>query len=184
MERYKEYISNLAKNGIDNTFINTDNEHALEVFKNLFQIAKSELRIFAGCLCNSVANHSDYIEKISDFIEKGGKIRILLNKFENCKLNGSNLFLRLAYYKSLDKDIVVKCTKVRPYYTDDAEKKEIHFTVVDDNAYRIETDIEKRTANCNFNNNVIGKDLVSFFDKIFNDSKSTEIDLLELFNLK
>ena len=182
MEKYKEYVANLAKSGTNNTFINSDEQHAEVVFENLFPIAKEYLRIFASCLCSPVVN-SKYIENLSDFIERGGKVRVLLNEYEEEKSQKSNLFLRLAYYKSLRKDIVLKSTDVKPYYANAPENK-VHFTIADNNAYRIETDTEKRTANCNFNNEEVGKGLVEFFDNIFNNVSSKEIDLLGLFNLQ
>ena len=183
MEKYREYVNDLAQKRVNNTFFNSDEAHALEVFINLFQIAKGEIRIFAGNLCSYVANKPKYIEKISDFIEKNGIVKILLNDYDKEKSIDSNLFLRLALYKSLGKNIHIKTTSIKPYYTSDPDKKEIHFTVVDNNAYRIETDINDRTASCNFNNDIEGNSLVVFFDSIFNDEASLDIDLLSLFNL-
>lgn len=181
MEKYREFVSNLAKQKIDNTFINSDEEHALEVFVNLFQIANSNVRIFAKNLCSDVSNKPEYVEKLSDFIEKGGNVDILVNGYNKDESINSNLFKRLAYYKSIGKSIVIKSTNVKPHYKADPDKKEIHFTVIDNCAYRIETDIEKRTANCNFNNEGVAKGLVHFFESTFNES--VEIDIVELFNL-
>lgn len=183
MNKYKDFVSSLAKSKIDKLFLNSDKEHAIVVLVNLFQIANNTLRIFAGSLCKEVANSTEYVEAISDFIERGGKVRILLNKYdENLAIN-SNLFKRLAYYISEGKDIQVKRCEIKPYLNNDPEKKEIHFTVADETAYRIETDIEKRTAECNYNNPVMAKSMASFFDNLFAQQDSVGIDLITLFNL-
>ena len=78
--------------------------------------------------------------------------------------------------------VFVKSTPSKPYRTSDPDKKEVHFTLGDNKAYRIETDIEKRTAECNFNNPELATETVDFFDHLFNRDDAKEIDLLKLFN--
>ena len=181
MKRYIEYISKLANGRINENFSNSDDEHALEVLIKIFQISNETIRIFAGSLCSDVPNHPRYIAALSDFIERGGRVRILLNNFNKENAKKSNLFKRLAYYASLENiDIRLHTTKIKPYLIKDPQRKPVHFTVGDANAYRIETDIEKRTANCNFNNPEGAKKLIAFFDQIerIQDGK---IDLNEFF---
>lgn len=167
---------------VDRLFLNSDEEHALSVLVQLFGTAKDTIRIFAGCLCEHVGNQQEYIEAVSDFIERGGRVRILLNNYDENLVKGSNLFKRLAYYTSEGKDIRIKKTLVKPYLNKDADKKEVHFTVADETGYRIETDIEKRTAECNFNNPVMAKSTAKFFDQMFAQSYSTDVDLTDVFN--
>ena len=52
----------------------------------------------------------------------------------------------------------------------------------DEKAYRIETDVEKRTAECNFNNPVLASDTALFFDSLFERADAEEIDIIKLFN--
>lgn len=181
MKRYIEYISKLANGRINENFSNSDDEHALEVLINIFQISNETIRIFAGSLCSDVPNNPRYIAAISDFIERHGRVRILLNNFRKEDAKNSNLFKRLAYYASLENtDIQLYTTKAKPYLTNDPQKKPVHFTVGDVSAYRIETDIEKRTTNCNFNNPEGAKKLIAFFDQI-EGRKAEKIDLNECF---
>ena len=81
----------------------------------------------------------------------------------------------------MGKPINVKKTSVRPYLNDDPDKKEVHFTIGDSKSYRIETDVEARTAECNFNNPPIAKATEDFFDELFNSENSTIIDIVKLF---
>ena len=180
--KYQDFVKALSISGENRTFLNSDEDHALDVLVRSFQISQNEVRIFAGCLCKHVGNRPEYVVALSEFIERGGKLYVLLNNFDEECAKTSNLYKRLAYYKSKDMPVFVKSTTSKPYRTSDPEKKEVHFTLGDDKAYRIETDIEKRTAECNFNNPELAKETVAFFDSLFNREDAKEIDLLKLFN--
>lgn len=179
MEEYRKQIEYLAKNHIGRTFLNTDEEHAAIVLNNIFETANIIVRIFAGNLCHHVGTTPGYIESLSDFIERGGEVRMLLNNCNNEDLRNSNLFKRLAYYKSLDKPIYIKKTSKKVYLTRDPNQKEVHFTVGDNSSFRLETDIANRSAIGDFNN-VIAEKYANFFDNIFTDSESVDIDIVNL----
>lgn len=183
IEEYRQFVAFLAHgddgNGVNRTFLNSDEEKALAVLVELFKSAKQIVRIFAANLCNNVGSEDEYVETLSDFIEADGEVRILLNNYQEEQLSQSKLFKRLAYYQSIDRKVTVKKTDVKPYYVGDENKAEVHFTIADDKGFRIETDVEKRTARCNFNNPEEATPIVKFFDSIFNDS--SVIDLLPLF---
>ena len=186
IEEYRQFVVSLSHAndgaGANRTFLNSDKEKALIVLVELFKSAKDTIRIFAANLCNYVGTEFEYIEALSDFIEKNGKVRILLNNFDEECAKHSNLFKRLAYYKSEGKDVIVKVTTVKPYYTGDESKTEVHFTVADDKGFRIETDVEKRTARCNFNNPEEAEKTAKFFDEVFESPNSNTVNLLTLFS--
>lgn len=179
--KYKEFVRQLGMNNDGRVFLNSDPDHAIVVSEQIFRQSNDTVRIFAKNLCRTIGNDPAYIAAMGDFIERGGKVRILLNGFEKELAIKSNLYKRLAYYKSLKHDIIVKTTDAKPYLTADAEQKEVHFTVGDNKSYRIETDIEKRTAECSMNNPPVASMTADFFDKMFEDAISTEVDLLKLF---
>ena len=178
---YKVFVRQLAESNDPRTFLNSDEEHALDVFVTLFQTAQHSLRIFAGCLCKHVGNKNDYVVALSEFIERGGKLTILLNDFDENAARNSNLYKRLAYYITKGYPVVVKKTSARPYLTSDPNKKPIHFTVADGKAYRLETDIEQRTAECSFNNPLMAKAISDFFDKLVDRDDAEVIDIVALF---
>lgn len=181
MKKYIEYITQLANDRINKPFSNSDEDHALEVLIKIFQISNETIRIFAGSLCSNVPNNPRYIAAISDFIERGGRVRILLNDFNKENAKNSNLFKRLAYYASLENtDVQLHTTKAKPYLIKDPQKKPVHFTVGDANTYRIETDIERRTDICNFNHPEGARNLIAFFDRI-EGARAGKIDLNECF---
>lgn len=182
MEDYKSFVKTLAQNKVDRVFLNSDTEHAIEVLPEIFRISQSVVRIFAGSLCNEVGNAPEYIEALSDFIERDGEVRILLNKYDPELAKSSNLFKRLAYYHSENKNVSVKQTTTSFYRSNDPERKEVHFTLGDDHAYRIENDIEKRTATCNLNSPELTQSLIALYDNVFNREDTESINLSEMFS--
>lgn len=185
IDDYRQFVVSLAHgdngNGINRTFLNSDEDKALVVLVELFRSAKHIIRIFAGNLCNHVGSKDEYVEALSDFIEAGGEVKILLNHYQEDQVLQSKLFKRLAFYQSTGSNVVVKQTPVKPYYTGDENKKEVHFTIADDKGFRIETDVEKRTARCNFNNPGEAVPTADFFDSVFDNPSSSVINLLPLF---
>lgn len=182
VEEYRNFVSSLAKGeGVNRVFMNSDEDKALVVLVELFKSAKKIVRIFAANLCQHVGNQKDYIEALSDFIEKGGEVRILINKYDKETALQSDLYKRLAFYKSEGKPVFIKETTARPYYTNDESKKEVHFTIADSKGFRIETDTQKRTARCNFNNPDEAAGVIKFFDEEFEKEYAQEINLTELF---
>lgn len=179
MDTYKDFVRNLAFNNISAEFLNSDENHALIVFDNLFKIAKNYVYIFAGCLCSDVSNKPEYIKSLSDFIENKGEVRILLNSYNPQDAMQSQIIKRIAFYISKKYDVKVYSTDRKIFFSKDEEKKQIHFTVVDDKSYRIETDVKERSATCNYNNPNMALNLKSIFLEVMDSS--TEIDVLKLF---
>lgn len=182
MNRYREFVSKLASENSEKTFLNTDKDHGIVVLAQIFDKSLSEIRIFAGTLCGEVGDAPEYIEALSNFIERNGILRILLNNYQIEQAKNSNLFKRLAYYISDHKDIIIKETTAKPYFASDIEKKPLHFTIGDKQSYRIETDIEKKTAECNFNNPELAKIYADFFDELFGQSNQV-IDVNQIFGM-
>ena len=180
--KYAQFVKMLALANDPRVFLNSDEDHALSVLVELFHRAQSCIRIFAGCLCKHVGNDPDYISALSDFIEKGGTVKILLNAFDEEAAKESNLFKRLAYYQSSGKSVYVKKSNAHPYRTKDPDKKEVHFTVGDFTSYRIETDINQRTAECSFNSPEIANNTALFFDSLFSRPDVEDIDIKRLFD--
>lgn len=176
---YSKFVGGLAKNKENRIFLNSDEEHGLIVYINLLKTAKNQIRIFAGRLCEHIGNKPEFVEAISDFIERGGTVSILLNNYDEKTIVKSPLFMRLAYYISEKKSISIKKTEVTARLGSNGQ---VHFAIADNTAYRLETDIVERTAQCNFNNATIAAKLIEVFDEVFNSNEySQEINLMSLF---
>lgn len=185
MNEYRKFIHYLSSNNIDRVFLNSDEDKMLSVFIEMFKSAQKEFRLFSGSLTNDSVNTSEYIEALSDFIEKDGSaLYILLNNYQEDKIKDSDLFRRLAYYQANGHNIILKYTTKELYFKGDKEKIPVHLAVGDQESFRLETNIEKRTAICNMHNPEIARGYISVFDDIFNGNDSTPIDLAEIFGLK
>lgn len=183
MKDFISYITWLSSNGgRRQMFTNCDEKHAIEVLIRLFEGAKDEIKIFAGCLCGDVPDDPRYIAALSDFIERGGKLIIMLNSFKRDKALSSNIFKRLAFYKKEGRQLDVLLTDAIPYIQDGDNRKDVHFTVCDSKAYRLETDTNTMSAVCDFNNPEIAGKYSDFFDKVVKETEPITLDLLELFN--
>lgn len=182
MSEYQDFVHHLAVNRINQLFLNSDEDKMRSVFIELFNGSNSDVRIFAGNLCNNSVETTSYIEALSDFIERNGRLHILLNNFDPAAARGSNLFKRLAYYMSEGYPISIKQTSAKPYLSaSNKDKQYVHFTTGDDRFCRLETDMENRTAICNMNDPEFAGKLIGLFDTIFEDSISTDISAEQIY---
>ncbi len=181
---YKDFVHDLILRGDGRTFLNSDEEHALIVLTELINMAKEELRIFAGSLTGKVGSDPEYIIALSEFIERGGKLLILLNDYQpdSSEAKSSRLYRRLSYYQSLNKPVIIKSTNTRPYRTNDPNNTPVHFTVADHKGYRLETDTNERSAQCSVDDPLLASAIADFFDGIFTAPASKEINFVEYFN--
>ncbi len=177
MNAYRDFISHLAKTQSSQFFLNSDEDKMLSVFVTMFNNADTIFRILAENLCNDTTNHSEYIQAVSNFLERGGKLEILLTNYSEDKAKDSDLFKRLYYYKKNNKDIVVKATSNGILY----DGKDAHVAIADNNAFRIETDTQTRKAICNMNMPDFAKVLDGHFDTAYDDKENTVINLVKLF---
>ena len=181
---YKDFVHDLILRGDGRTFLNSDEEHALIVLTELINMAKEELRIFAGSLTGKVGSDPEYIIALSEFIERGGKLFILLNDYQpnSSEAKSSRLYRRLSYYQSLDKPVIIKSTNTRPSRTNDPNNTPVHFTVADRKGYRLETDTNERSAQCSVHDPLLSSAIADFFDGIFIAPASEEINFVKFFN--
>ena len=182
-KQYKEFVhlQALLKSGLN--FLNSDEDKMKTVYIEMLNNATSEFRIFAGTLACDVTNSSEFIETLSDYIERGGFLHILLNDYNKEKVMESQLFKRLAYYQSQKKAVIVKQSADHPYINTQDGPIYVHFALGDKMSYRIETDIHKRTAICNMNSPELTTKYAVFFDNLFEKPESTDINLVQLFKL-
>lgn len=183
MTDYKRFIHGLAINKVNRIFLNSDEGKMCDVFTEIFNTSKFEVRIFAGSLCNDSTNSPAYIEALSDFIERGGKLIILLNSFNEEAAKKTNLYKRLAFYQTQKSDNVqIKITTAKPYITISGVKQYIHLAIGDNTSYRLETDTEARTAICNMSDSETAVNYKTFFDDIWSNSANTELKVTTLFD--
>jgi len=174
-DAYISYISQLAHENKSVVFFNSGPKHASFVMSTIFSKAKHTVKIFAGNLDGPVSKNRQYKEELEDFLNRDGKLEILLQEYNIEK--EFNLKNMLSYHL-LSGNMNIKIKKVNATVIDTRNNKEVHFSVADDTMYRLETDLKKYIAEGNFNDKVAVKNLVSTFDKMYQDNSSIEINLI------
>ncbi len=116
--------------------------------------------LFSGSLSPCVYNDETLLDEVKKFEARGGSIEVLVQNPEQIEQNGANQFLsdllsltargRVKIYEVLDQNPL--------------KNVDTHFLVSDDRMYRIEVDIDKKTAISSFNDTQRDLQLRDTFD--------------------
>ncbi len=161
---YAEKIFGLAKNKTNELFYNSSTDHAIIVHQAIAQNATDYIYIFSSSMCTEVSNNQQYCEYIENFLagNKDRKIKVVLTDY-NSEFPSKPIAKVFARYSD---QVEIKQFAGFITYKD----SHVHFTVSDDRAFRLETDIENQMAFGNFNSPNQAKDLKFIFDKVFLNS--------------
>ena len=166
---YAEEIFKLAEEKKNEIFYNSSAEHAIIVHQALMKTAEKYVCIFCSSMCSEISNNAEYLAYVRSFLDgsKDRQIRILLTDY-------TDDFWQMPIAKQFTNyslQVQVKKYDGIVYYKD----APAHFTVVDDRAFRLETDIEKHMAFGNFNSEGQASALKEVFDKMFVSKLSSSV---------
>lgn len=161
---YRQDIFRLSDEKTDRKFFNSNSEHAAIVHQAIARGAEQYIYIYCNRFDSEVSNNVEYCEYIEKFLKDSPshRLHILFSGFSPA-FYSHPLYAVLRRYagqvemKSFDGQMTF-------------EGRPVHFTVSDDRAFRLETDIEKRMAYGNFNDPGFALRLRSVFDKVFSSS--------------
>jgi len=140
---YDAFVNELAERRDPKVISNRSSSHALSILRNVFKYAKSEVNIFTGELDPCVYNDKVLLEYAENFVGKGGKIKVILqNEIPQERMEAPQDFYNFA----VSKGEIKLADEKHPL-----KKIEKHFLVSDCMAYRLELNIEERSAVCSFN---------------------------------
>ena len=182
IEEYKEAVSFLACSHRNFNIKNEGNDYARVILTNIFFNATKSIRMAANTLRNSIVDSSEYLDSLDSFLGRSGAtLQIIVHHLpDNARENSnSNIYRRLCLNPAYDEGrIKVKSADGRNRFF--LGERPINFCVADSLMFRMEDDVEKRTALCNFGNESKAKELELAFDTIFEEIPSI-INLKELF---
>ena len=168
---YAEDINKLAKDHTDKIFYNSNERHATIVLRALVRNAEKYIKILCSNMCTDVSNNKEYLDLLESFLlrDSGNMISILFVNYNQnfCKQNIAKLFARYPEQVKIKK-------MTDPLSEVCLDESPVHFTVSDDRAFRLETDIENKMPYGNFNGIEKAKALSNVFDNYFN-SDSVEV---------
>ncbi len=168
---YAVKIFKLAEDRTDEIFYNSSAEHAIIVHQALIKNASRYVCIFSSSMCSEISNNNEYCNFVDQFL-KGDKDRYINILLTDCHENFDKMPIAqvLAKYPL---QVVIKKYAGQALYND----KPVHFTVSDDRAFRLETDIEKHMAFGNFNSTTQAQDLKTVFNQAFQSPIATPVCL-------
>ncbi len=161
---YQLAIEKLAKLKSEEIFSNEGPEHAAFVMGNIFINAQSKVRIFAGDFNGDVSNNAYYIDGLQKFLNKNcSNLTVIFEKSPNTNSTAYKILTSPKFHKKVE---------LRILGNEIDSKAPFHFAVGDSNMFRIETDTEKYTAICSFNNQENSEKLIKHFDEFLLDKSS------------
>lgn len=181
IEEYRQAIEFLASHKQNFDIHNEGNDYAKVVLSNIFKNARHSVRIAANTLRNVVVDSQEYQDALCSFLSRDNALLqiIVSNLPENVsEQSNNNLYRRLHLDPAYSQGRIHIRIAGRNLFR--IGEKPANFCVADGIMYRLENDIEKRTALCNFGNAERALKLESIFDKGFNILGS-DVDLNNLF---
>lgn len=166
---YAEKIFQLAKERVNEVFYNSSKEHAIIVHQALVQNAEKYVYIFSSSMCSEVSNNSEYCTIVKKFLEsnKDREIKIALTDYSDDfpQMPIANVLAQFkdqVEIKQFDGQVIYKGNPA-------------HFTVSDDRAFRLETNIQEQMAFGNFNSQDQAKELKAIFEDVYRSSLSKPV---------
>ncbi len=172
MENYTADILKASRNSEDRLVFNKGPEHASVLMSTLFDSAKQTICIYSKMLNNDVTNNDIFLNSFERILSDDTiEVKILLEEQTNNQ-NIINLFEQYKNYNNeyriIENNNILKKIKDRMI---EVIKKDIHFTTIDDKAYRIEDDIKYYKAFASFNGIKLATSLKNFFLDLYNNYK-------------
>ena len=181
IEEYREAVSSFASSHRNFDIKNEGNDCARVIFANLFLNATKTIRMVANTLRNEVVDSQDYQDCLDAFLSRERTLlQIIIHHLpDNATENSnSNIYRRLSLNPAYERGrIQIKKAGKDRFFLG---KRPVNFCVADGLMYRVEDDIEKRTALCNFGNAKKAEGLETAFDRVFSNIQET-VDLKQMF---
>lgn len=166
-KNFQEIVSHLSTNNAERFFYSISNEQAVIVYSEIFKVTKEHIRLVSNQLSPEITGDERYIDALKSFLNKENtKLDIFVYKY-----NPNNpIYSVLNEFK--DKVIIKYSNNGTIFSLND---KTVNFCIGDNHALRLETDINERIAECNFNDKKSCTYFSTLFDEIFNQTDNTTL---------
>lgn len=168
LELYKKDLK-LASESNEDRLIFNDMPAKANIFMNiLLNHAKKSVKIYSHNLNNEVTSLDGFTQSFEEVLKNENiEVKILLNEDSN---NSSIQDLLKKYSEKSYNNKIRRLTNkdcIKKVFEDD-----VHFTIIDEEAYRIEHDTVNFQAIGNFNNKEMCKGLINLYNNLFSDNCS------------
>lgn len=169
LKEYYESICYLADNEFSLEFNNKDENHGALVMSLLFNKAKESIKIFCGNYAGNICDKNIYMKSLFEALDRGVSLKIVFENQPNDKSECyKKLFSSLTKNNNLVEMRILNSEYRQNLFTQFGEI--LHFTIVDSNKFRYETDPVNFKAFCNFDDKDNAEILNSNFDKLLVNS--------------
>ena len=166
---YRQLIDQVAADGEDRLISNGRPEHAAYLIRKFFSHASADIRLYTGRLARAfgrsevpVYADKDVIESAKQFLRRPGTRLTILSEHA-LDVDFGRAAEDHPLIRSLVKDDL-KRGSLDVFRLNQTSKSPFHFWVMDDTAYRVETDHRKAKALVNFGGGEMASQLVTLFD--------------------
>ncbi|MDR2938115.1 MAG: hypothetical protein LBU92_04155 [Prevotellaceae bacterium] len=177
MTEYERTIKNLAKEKKNEVFYNSSDSHARVVLNNMVENAERYVHIVCGNMCTEVSSNPEFLDVVKAFLSKDASrtFYVLFDEYKECFLE-TEIAKLLSLYPT---QVKVKKLKSETHLA--YKEQRAHLAISDGRAFRLETDVDKKMAFGNFND----EENVKVFEEVFNsyfedDTHSESIDLTDV----
>ncbi len=183
-EEEHEYYRNIdrcASESLNKKIMNGRPAHAVYLMTKMFSQAQNHVRLYTGTLADKLKENEapisaydsrELVDAAAFFFKKSGSLFEVIVQKETETIESRFFIMTLRQMKKDGKisgDIKVRNAPETLTAIDN------HFMVVDDMAYRLETDHDKTFAVANFNDKELASILAGFFDKYFMNKNTREL---------
>jgi hypothetical protein len=171
---YKKIIDECAKNRENFIIYNGSPLHAAYLLSKFFEYGAEKVKIFSGRLYEGVYGANELIEKAIDFLKKDGTTLEIIFQNSNFKKEiPQHRLLRRIYEEFGDK--MPNKLKIWDASSIHIEKLH-HFALMDEQAFRLETDHQKRKAIANFGDKKTAEVLGKVFEVLKKKAQLVSLD--------
>ena len=182
IDEYRLAVEYLARAKEDFDIHNKGNDCAKVIFTNIFMNAKKSVRIAANTLRNDVVDSPEYQDALDTFLSnEDAELKIIIRELPVTATDDSpnNIYHRLYRHPAyLSGRIQIRNAKKDLFHLG---SNPVNFCVADGIMSRIENDVVKRNALCNFGRKDRAVKLEEVFDQGFSSVQEV-VDLNRLFS--
>ena len=165
-ETYKEVVEYLSKKNLNHSFYAITPKESIIVFREIFMSSNEEIQLVSNKLSSDICNDKRYLNALQTFLDKeNSKLEVFVYSYEN----ENPIYDFLHNY---EEKVFIRTSSKGAKFT--LDKKIINFCIGDGKAYRLETDVECRHSECNFNDSKTCDFLKEQFYSIFSNNEFSE----------
>jgi hypothetical protein len=166
LSSFKKAVTTLARKQENFIFDHNGKKQSSIVMGTIFKYSKSIVKMFVGDLNGSVSDNEYYLSNLRHFIERGGKVKVLIQSINDA--HPSAVYHLLDMYSGFNENIEIIPTNIELI---DNEENRFHFTIGDNKMFRIEDDTENYSGFASFNAPSVVSRLDELFEEIFSEEK-------------